>query len=69
MSLMVLPVPCVRSRDGWCVIASGEDYEGTPNSVNTLCGYVVILPWAGARRLPDCPLCLEALRKKQREND
>ncbi len=53
---VVLPF-VVRHKDGWCEKA---DQTATPeyaDNIRTKCGWVVVLPFAIARREPTCHEC------------
>jgi len=52
-------VVCVRHRDGWC--ATRRNHLRYADSVPTICGYTVTLPWGLERRKPDCEECQRIL--------
>ena len=54
----------VRHRDGWCATRRKNDLRYS-DSVPTLCGYVVMLPWGIERREPDCPECARILEQRK----
>jgi hypothetical protein len=59
---------CVRHRDGWC--ATYKKTEAYADSIKTVCGQSVQLPWDIARTLPDCPECMKrmGLTRHRRKN-
>ena len=46
---------CVRHHKGWC--ATNRKSTSYSDTVPTLCGYKVTLPFGIERRSPDCPEC------------
>jgi hypothetical protein len=52
-------VVCVRHRDGWC--ATLRNHLRYADSVPTICGYKVTMPWGLERREPDCDECRRIL--------
>jgi hypothetical protein len=59
----IVPVWCVKHRNGWCATATGKSY--TPDAVNvrTLCKHSVCLPGGAAIRIPTCVECIEAIQE------
>lgn len=56
-------VVCVRHRAGWC--ATRRSHTRYADSVPTLCGHTVTLPWGFEWRRPDCGDCLSILGDAQ----
>lgn len=54
---------CVRHRDGWCAAEVNRPFREGTDWVPTRCGYGVCLPGGNERREPDCPECLETLKR------
>lgn len=54
---------CVRHRDGWC--ATVHPSKRYRDSVKTICGYWVTLPYGLKQRMPDCEECLALMRRKK----
>jgi hypothetical protein len=54
----------VQHRDGWCATKTGMRPAGAAESVPTLCGHVIVLPWGYDQGEPDCPECLAAIQTK-----
>jgi hypothetical protein len=52
-------VVCVRHRDGWC--ATYKKTTDYADSIKTVCGMVVTLPWGIEVTEPDCPECIKRL--------
>jgi len=65
--MRVLPPPkppiSVRSRYGWC--ATFKKTTSYADSIKTVCGMVVTLPWGIEERWPDCPECCKRLEQKE----
>lgn len=59
-----IKVWCVQSRDGWCATKNGKRPDTEANSVDTLCEYIVVLPFAWCLRKPTCKDCLAILKRK-----
>lgn len=59
---------CVRHRDGWC--ATNKKTLSYSDSVKTICGNYVQLPWEIEQTLPDCPECMKrmGLTRHRRKN-
>lgn len=49
----------VRHRGGWC--ATRRKRARYSDSVPTVCGFYVALPWGVERREPDCQECVQRL--------
>lgn len=58
--LYAAPPLCVQHKDGWCV-ALDQMVTTYRDSVTTLCGCEVVLPWAIAHHEPDCAECQKVL--------
>lgn len=56
---------CVRHRDGWCAAKANKKPREGVNSVATLCGFHVVLPWGFSEREPTCDLCKAKLAKRR----
>ena len=52
---------CVRHRTGWCATRQ-EDLNS--DSIETVCGHYVVLPWGIERRHPNCKECKAILAKE-----
>lgn len=52
---------CVFHREGSCATKSGNRPAKAIVSEETLCGYVVTLPYKGQYGRPGCPECLKIL--------
>lgn len=62
----LLPL-CVASRERWCICKDQETKSET-ESVPTLCGYFIALPWGIERHESTCPECIEKLNTKGAAN-
>jgi hypothetical protein len=50
----------VQHRDGFCLVAKGADISDGATNVETLCGWVVILPLGFSEENADCQECIDA---------
>jgi hypothetical protein len=48
----------VKHRDGWCRCKGYEKPEESATNIETLCGYLVVLPLEIERCKPTCKECL-----------
>jgi len=55
---------CVRHREGWC--ATRKKTTSYADSIKTVCGHYVVLPWQIEPGIPDCPDCLRILGMSKR---
>lgn len=59
-----LPVCVEDNQRIWCVAKPQKPPD--PDRVKTLCGFVVILPYAMERRVPTCHLCRMRAKKAKK---
>lgn len=58
------PVWCVGHEHGWCATAYGRQFGEKSLSVKTLCDCRITRPLGSDRRIPDCPQCIDKLRRR-----
>lgn len=54
---------CVQHRTGWCAARRNVKPKEGVNSVPTLCGFHITLPWGFKQRTPTCKECRAAQHK------
>lgn len=65
--LIDLPeVWCVRHRSGWCAAKENRRLRDMADSVPTLCGHVVVLPYGYDERDPTCDECYAIIQERHR---
>ncbi len=57
------PVNCVLHKGGWCATSKNHQPREGDNNVPTRCKHFIVLPYRFEKRLPDCPVCLKAVKK------
>lgn len=50
----------------WCATYRGHKHQDTAVNVKTACGYFVVLPCGGERRVPTCADCKKRVARRRR---
>jgi hypothetical protein len=58
---------CVKHRDGWCALFD-QRKTAYRDSVETRCGYFVVLPFAIERHDPTCEECVNKLTEQNKQS-